>query len=174
MKNLFVVFFVVTTVFAASCNGFEVPKTGTASQIAETCLKEFESLRLEAYNDGTGTMTIGYGSTKKSLVSKGTITEDEALAQLQADITACKKAVDDAVTVELNAWQEAALISFVYNVGGSAFRSSTLLKELNAGNYDKVPAELRRWIYSKGQQLRGLKNRRENEVLIWNYKPAEN
>ena len=173
MKKAMLVVITIITIFVTSCGAFEVPKTGSVSEIAETCLKEFEGLRLTAYNDGTGTMTIGYGSTKKSLVAKGTITEAEAVQQLQSDITACKKVVNDAVTVELNAWQEAALISFVFNCGGKAFRDSTLLKELNAGNYDKVPAELRRWIYSKGQKLRGLKNRREKEILLWNYKPEK-
>ena len=174
MKKLFVVFFILfAVVVSTSCNGFEVPTTGSASEIAEQSLKIFEGLRLKVYEDVGGTKTIGYGSTKKSLVAKGTVTEAEALEQLRVDITACQKAVDDSVTVELNAWQKAALISFVYNVGGAAFRSSTLLKELNAGNYDKVPAQLRRWIYSKGKIVDGLKNRRENEILLWNYKPEK-
>jgi GH24 family phage-related lysozyme (muramidase) len=40
--------------------------------------------------------------------------------------------------------QNDALVSFVYNVGGQAFGSSTLLRLLNESKYDQVPAELRR------------------------------
>jgi len=172
MKNLFVVFFVVI-VFATSCNGFEVPKTGTASQIAETALKEFEGLRLTKYQDIGGTWTIGYGSTKKSLVSKGTITKDEALQQLREDISSCEKAVNDLVVVSLTEHQKAALISFVYNLGRTNFAESTLLKELNQGHYNEVPTQLRRWVHSKGKVVKGLKNRREKEILLWNYKPEK-
>ncbi len=52
--------------------------------------------------------------------------------------------------------------------GATAFRNSTLLKFSNQSNRAQVPAQLRRWIYSGGKKRKGLINRREKEVEIWN------
>jgi hypothetical protein len=51
--------------------------------------------------------------------------------------------------------------------GAAAFRNSTLLKLLNQGKYAEVPAQLRRWIYAGGKKCKGLANRREKEVEMW-------
>ena len=55
-----------------------------------------------------------------------------------------------------------------FNVGGGAFRDSTLLRMLNAGQRDQVPAQLRRWNKVSGTVVRGLINRREKEISLWN------
>jgi lysozyme len=56
-----------------------------------------------------------------------------------------------------------ALVSFAYNAGHGAFRGSTLVRELNAGHYDVVPAELNRWTRTGGAVSRGLVTRRQRE-----------
>lgn len=168
MKNFFFVFIVILS-FVVSCKADPV-YTGDAASRAEQILKTWEGLRLDVYKDVAGVATIGYGSTKKDLTDKGTITETEALTQLRADIVNCRACVEKAVTVKLTESQKAALISFVYNVGGTNFRKSTLLKELNAGNYAEVPNQLRRWKYAGGKVVQGLINRREAEIRLWNTK----
>ena len=60
-----------------------------------------------------------------------------------------------------------ALVSFVFNVGGGAFRESTLLRELNAGDYDAVPRELNRWVKAGGRTLPGLVRRRGAEGVLF-------
>jgi len=55
----------------------------------------------------------------------------------------------------------------VLNIGVPAFEKSTLLKKLNAGQYEQVPVELRRWIYAGGQVSPGLQNRRNSEIGQW-------
>jgi lysozyme len=52
-------------------------------------------------------------------------------------------------------------------VGTQAFKSSTLLKKLNQGLYDEVPAQLRRWNKAGGKVIQGLINRREKEIVLW-------
>ena len=63
------------------------------------------------------------------------------------------------------------LTSFVFNLGGGAFRSSTLLKKLNQGLYDEVPEQLMRWnkarIDGKLTPLRGLTRRRAAEAALF-------
>ena len=61
-----------------------------------------------------------------------------------------------------------ALVSFAFNVGDGAFRSSTLLRLLNQGQYDQVPAQLRRWNMDNGHVVQGLINRRNKEIALWN------
>jgi len=46
-------------------------------------------------------------------------------------------------------------------------KSSTMLKELNSGNYAKVPSEMRRWNKAGGETLEGLIRRREAESLLF-------
>lgn len=110
-------------------------------------IKQFEGLRLTAYNDGTGVMTIGYGHTGN--VTPGeTITQAQADSYFSGDVKWAVDTVNASVKVELQQNQFDALVSFTYNVGEGAFKSSTLLKKLNSGDYKSVPSELNRWIYA--------------------------
>ena len=56
-----------------------------------------------------------------------------------------QRTVTETVTVPLTQNQIDALVSFALGVGGGAFRSSTLVRELNASHYGAVPDELRKW-----------------------------
>ena len=47
------------------------------------------------------------------------------------------------------------------------FTTSTLLKKLNAGDYDAVPKELARWNKDNGKVVAGLTNRRAAEAGLW-------
>lgn len=63
--------------------------------------------------------------------------------------------------------QRDALTSFVFNLGASRYRGSTLRAKINRGEYGEVPDELRKWVYGGGQRLPGLVLRREAEVALW-------
>lgn len=96
-------------------------------------IKRFEGLRLTAYNDGTGVMTIGYGHTGDVKAGE-TITQAEADSYFREDVKWAVDTVNNAVKVKLQKNQFDALVSFAYNVGEGAFKSSTLLKDLNVGD----------------------------------------
>lgn len=134
-------------------------------------LKRFEGKRLTAYRDPVGIWTIGYGHTDAAGAPKvtagQTITEGQAEAILKADLGQYENAVQNAVKVLLTDNQFSALVSFTFNVGVGAFRKSTLLKKLNAGNYDAVPGELMKWNKAGGKALPGLTNRRAAEGGLW-------
>jgi len=114
-----------------------------------------------------GKPTIGYGSTNKALVSKCRITEEEAVAELMAVIARIEKRIDETVTVSLNRNQKDALIAFIYNIGFANFKSSTLLKKLNQGDFVGASEEFVRWkfvtIGGKKVASTGLLNRRNAE-----------
>ncbi len=133
-------------------------------------IKRWEGLRLEAYEDVAGVLTIGFGSTRD--VKPGMkITKAEAERRLKKDLLEAETAVSSLVKVELTENQFGALVSFVFNVGTGAFRSSTLLRRLNKGDYACVPAELARWNKAKvnGRMVpvEGLSNRRAAESGLW-------
>lgn len=133
-------------------------------------LKLWEGLRLEAYQDDGGVWTIGYGHTRG--VKRGdTCTEIQAERWLRQDVRLAEEAVDGKVKVALTDNQFGALVSFTFNVGVEGFRTSTLLKRLNKGDYESVPAQLMRWnkvtVNGKKVPNRGLTNRRSAEIGLW-------
>ena len=117
-----------------------------------------------------GTPTIGYGETAKEIVDKGAITLKEAEELLKKRVKAVEAIIASKVTVPLTEAQKAALVCFVYNIGEANFKSSTLLKVLNEGKYNEVPTQMRRWVFSKKVFVKGLQNRREQEIKIWSQK----
>ncbi len=134
-------------------------------------IKQWEGLRLRAYQDAIGMWTIGYGHTStagKPFVHKGMIiTEKQAEEILSQDLRQFENTVEKNVTVSLTDEQFAALVSFCYNVGTAAFCKSTLLKKLNNGEYEAVPAELQKWTKAGGKRLHGLVHRRAAEAGLW-------
>ena len=134
-------------------------------------LKQWEGLKTKAYKDSGGVWTIGYGHTATAGEPKPragmVITAAEAESILLKDLTQYEAAVESLVKVELNDNQFAALVSFVYNIPLVSFKKSTLLKKLNAGNYDAVPTELMKWTKAGGKKIQGLVNRRRAEGYLW-------
>jgi GH24 family phage-related lysozyme (muramidase) len=130
-------------------------------------VKTFEGLRLKAYQDAVGIWTIGYGTTRG--VRPGMkITEAEAEKLLQEDLTRFEQAIHEAVNVPLNDNQFSALVSFTYNVGSGALRSSTLLKMLNQGSdVLAVADQFPRWNRAGGKVLAGLTRRRDAERALF-------
>ena len=129
-------------------------------------IKAFEGLKLKAYRCPAGVWTIGYGHTR-TVYPDMQITEAEAECLLREDLCVVERAIERLVTVPLNDFEFAALACFVFNVGIGNFERSTLLKLLNRGWYDQVPAQLTRWNRSKGEAKGGLSRRRAAEGRLW-------
>ncbi len=133
-------------------------------------IRQWEGLRLTAYQDVAGVWTIGYGSTTDVRPGQR-ITEAEAVARLRNDLHTAESAVERLVEVDLNSNQFGALVSFVFNVGQGAFQRSTLMKRLNAGDYAAVPGELAKWnkarVHGVLTPVAGLSNRRAAEAGLW-------
>lgn len=132
--------------------------------LAAPLIKEFEGLRLESYRCPAGRWTIGYGHAGSEIRSGMRIEQEEAERMLSADLARLKLQLQRYINVPVSRGQFCALISFAFNIGPQAFKSSTLLRYLNAGKDDLVAKEFGRWIYAGGQQLDGLKRRRAAEA----------
>ena len=137
---------------------------------------EFEGCRLEPYLCPAGIPTIGYGRTGPSITIG-----DPAISQAQADQWLAKDLQKFADGIHRllpgsqlwGANQQAALISWAFNVGLGAVESSTLRKRLLAGEPGimVVPQELLRWDKANGKSLAGLTRRRAAEVALFAGKP---
>jgi len=105
--------------------------------IFDSFIKTLEGLKLSPYYDSAGILTIYYGH----VVRPGEIylhTEEDANSYLNKDADVACVAVERFVTVPITDNEKAALISFTFNAGVTAFIKSTLLQLLNKG--DKVGA----------------------------------
>ena len=130
-------------------------------------LKYFEGCKLTAYQDSVGVWTIGYGHTK-GVYDGMTITQDQAEQMLLSELEEYEGYIENMVTVPLTQNQFDALVVWVYNLGPTNFKNSTLLKELNAGNYNAAGQEITRWNKAGGKVLAGLVKRREAEAELFN------
>jgi len=130
-------------------------------------IKKFEGLKLEAYYCQAGVLTIGFGHVGRDVKLYQKITKERAEELLQADLRKFCFSVSEAVLVPLSDNQFAALVSFAFNLGLGALRKSTLLKKLNAGDYDAVPDELKKWVNVGGAPSLGLIRRRKAEIDLW-------
>lgn len=140
-------------------------------------IKKFEGLhkigdggKVLAYRCPANVLTIGYGHTK-GVKRNMEITQAEAEALLRADLRIYEAEVKRLVNVPLTQYQFDALVSFVFNLGAANFAASTLLKRINTGNYEAVPAQLMRWnkarVNGKLQALTGLTRRRSAEAALF-------
>lgn len=129
-------------------------------------IKEFEGLRLKAYQCPGGVWTIGYGHTagaKPGMV----ITKAQAEEYLKVDLIAFERYLNG-LGLALNQNQFDALVSFIYNVGTGNFSSSTLLRKVRENPQDNsIMDEFLRWVYSKGRVLPGLQRRRLAEMKLY-------
>ena len=137
--------------------------------------KEVEGFRGSLYNDAARNCSIGYGHKVKKNPCDGSeppefhrgITEPKAGALLTQDMEAARLSVMTGASVKLSDGQYAALCDFTYNVGAGNFKGSTLLKLVNQGDFDKVPAQFRRWVVASGREVDGLRARREREIELF-------
>tara|TARA_R110000823_G_scaffold238121_1_gene363486 strand:+ start:4358 stop:4795 length:438 start_codon:yes stop_codon:yes gene_type:complete len=129
-------------------------------------IKHFEGCKLEAYEDAVGVPTIAYGRIKDVKMGDS-CTQAQAEAWLDEELHEYEGYINDAVTVSLNQNQFDSLVSWVYNLGPSNLKSSTMLKVLNKEQYADVPEQIQRWNKAGGKVLKGLTKRRNAEALLF-------
>ena len=152
-------------------NMLGVPESMSVSNKGVDLICEFEGKRLVAYDDGVGVWTIGFGTIKYpsgNRVKKGdTCTLEQAKEYMRHDLIEFEHTVNSFVKVLLSQNQFDALVSLSYNIGSSAFKSSTLVKKLNSGDYRGAADQFNVWINAGGKRMQGLVNRRDKEKLLF-------
>lgn len=136
-----------------------------AISLATGTIMGWEGKSNKAYLDLVRVPTICYGTTYN--VKLGDLKSDtECHALLMDEVLRLDAIITRRVTVELKPHERAALISWMYNVGETAFYKSTLLRKLNAGDVTGACNELPKWVYAKGKKINGLVNRRADEQAL--------
>jgi lysozyme len=104
-----------------------------------------EGKRNTAYLDSVGVWTIGYGHTGPDVHAGLAWTDEQVEAAFAKDLERFEDAVNDAVLVDIPQHAFDALVSFAYNVGVTAFKTSTLVRVLNAGDVAGAARQFDRW-----------------------------
>jgi lysozyme len=136
-------------------------------------IKRFEGLSLKPYLCPANVPTIGYGSTlyangSRVRMSDRPLSQQEADVLLNHEVDKFAKIVDSMTRDDVSQNQFDALVSFCFNVGGGALKSSTLLRKVNANPSDAtIKAEFLRWNKAGGRVLKGLTTRREAEANLY-------
>ena len=136
-------------------------------------IKKWEGVSLKPYSDVAGYATIGYGHLIKNSDAakfKDGITKQQAEQLLIKDLEEAVEALERTCRVNITPDQETACISFIFNLGGSRWKSSTLLRKLNRGDIYGAANEFPRWKWAGGRIVQGLLNRRleEKELFLRN------
>lgn len=126
-------------------------------------IQSYETCKLEAYMPTPEDVpTIGWGHTR-GVAMGDTCTQEQADAWFLADIQWVEDCVNRAVVAFLNQQEFDALCSLCFNIGCKAFSGSTLVKDLNAVDFDSASKAFLVWDKQHGQPLAGLTKRREAE-----------
>lgn len=150
-------------------------------------IKGFEGYSPIAYKDSVGIWTIGWGTIiypNGNKVKEGdTCSKEEAEQYLEYEINEKAKGVNSAIKdTPLNQGQYDALVSFTYNLGTGALKTSTLLKKLLINPHDTTiyqytldsdnkpiadSCEFCKWCRGGGKVLWGLLRRRAQEADMY-------
>lgn len=137
-------------------------------------VKYFEGYRSSVYICSGGVRTIGYGCTDSKVLSRGTISEENATIQLKKELDKAEQVVKSIVKVELKEHQLLALTSFTFNCGPSNLKQLvTGSGRLNDGNYKSILKLLPLYNKAGGKVRKGLVKRRSWEVSLWTGKLSE-
>jgi lysozyme len=138
----------------------------SASRLICNFIKRWETRRLSVYDDGYSNLTIGYGHLWTPDIAK-VITPELADSLFNVDIHKAQVVVQEGIKVSLSQCALDALVSFTFNVGGTAAERSNVFKAINEGNKDEAVMCLVGWCHEKSKISEGLLRRRIAEASIF-------
>lgn len=128
-------------------------------------VKRAEGWRSAPYICPAGYPTIGYGHVIPSL-DHPPITLERGEELLQQDLRVARAGVLRYCPGVENERRLAALIDFVFNLGGGRLKTSTLRRKVNAERWEEAGDQLKRWVFGGGKKLSGLVIRR-GIAAVW-------
>lgn len=105
----------------------------------------------------------GYGT--KAPGSTGTITRDQAFADMVSYLLSDYDLLKPKIHRQLSVSQWAALLSFSYNLGNDD--AVDLVPYINAGDDAKLSSEWMKYVHSNGVINSNLVERRKKELALW-------
>lgn len=139
---------------------------------ATDLIMKWEGFKSKPYLCPSKVWTVGYGRTEGVNESTEEVTKEGEKKWVEdrvfSDLQWLRKEALPTTWLRTSQW--AALCSLVYNIGRGAFKSSTLCRLLSQ---DKEPIKKDvtsawvAWKFSKGVVLKGLLDRRKEEVALF-------
>jgi lysozyme len=134
-----------------------------------------EGFEPHLYDDAANYCSIAFGHLVKRTLCDGTepaafrdgVSVSTGRRLLIGDMAKAQTVVMFSVRRHLTDGQYSALCDFVYNVGGTRFRNSTLRRVVNSNQLNRVPGQFRRWVRAGGKTLKGLVERRDREIALF-------
>ena len=124
-----------------------------------------EGARNKAYKDSKGLWTIGVGhlikADEQNLIT-ATLTDEQVEDLLRSDLKWCSEAVETSVKVPLQQHQFDALYSLCFNIGGTNFAKSTVVKKINENDLQGAADAILMW-----NKPDVLVNRRKRERALF-------
>ena len=140
------------------------------SQAGLDLIKKYEGCKLKSYQDSVGLWTVGFGhliGNGKTKPDKLIYTQEEVDGLLRTDLARFESGVSAYCTLPLTQGQFDSIVCFSYNLGLGTLSRSTLLKKLNAGDYDGASQEFLKYTKAGGVVLKGLVARRQAENQLF-------
>lgn len=148
-------------VLLIALSGFSVGNTSILDTAANVII-QFEGFRGNPYWD-VSRYSWGYGTRAPG--STGTITREQARAELEAYVTQDYEYLQQLITRALTVNQWAALLSFSYNLG--KYNADNLVANINANDDVALHNQWMQYVNSGGQYDPDLADRRAREWEIW-------
>lgn len=138
------------------------------NQAGRDLVTSFEGCKLNRYTDVAGFATIGVGHKITPEDNIGdSITQEQCDQLFEKDLAYAASEVERLVRTQLSDNQFASLVDFCFNLGGVRLESSTLLRELNIGDFSGAAEQFGRWVYSGADVIPGLIRRRAAEKVLF-------
>ncbi|CAG8774162.1 39074_t:CDS:2 [Gigaspora margarita] len=145
-------------------------QTVKTNRAAIDIIKKHETFRYNFYDDGAKYRTIGYGHNCdvhdcSKIQPPIILAYGEKL--LKEDLVEAERCVIKNTKFKLNSNQFSALVSFIFNLGCTKYKSSTLLSKLNAGKTKGASTEFGQYIHANNKVSKDLKVCREKERKLF-------
>lgn len=141
------------------------------NQAGTDLIKSFEGLRLVAYKDSVGVITVGYGATGVGINENTVWTKNQADDRLATDLCKFESGVQrilDSIGVSIDSNQFSALVCFSYNLGLTTLSNSSIIRNIDNDNMEAAAECFLKYVYAGKQKLQGLVNRRTAEMNLFN------
>jgi lysozyme len=139
--------------------------SATAAAALYGLTPSYEGTVYKTYKDMGGVLTYCTGATEDAQWGK-TYTKEECIAQLDYDLARHAEGMLACTKAPLTEGQKIAFTDFTFNVGVSAYCSSTVARKANAGDVKGSCDALLMWNKVNGKPVNGLTRRREEERKI--------
>lgn len=129
-------------------------------------IRRFEGLRLRPYLCPAGIPTVGYGHTGPEVTLQSPPISPDFAEQLLTEDAEKHALVALKLSPNLSGDRLCAIADFVYNLGPTRYKASTLRRKIRDGEWLDAAEELEKWVWGGGRKLPGLVARRAAEAAL--------